>query len=177
MRSCGPVCKWIRMVPWLVIAVTVIVLDQWSKWAVVRHFEETRTSVVKVIDGCFDFIVVHNYGAAFSFLSGAGGWQRYFLLAFGVAVCFWLIYMIFRSPGQKIACLSLSLILGGAIGNMIDRARLGGVVDFIDWYLYGKHFPTFNVADIAITIGVSLLLIDAFFCRKKIKKQKDSALT
>lgn len=160
--------KLFRVLPWFLLAIVVIIADQISKIAVVDYI--TQHGNVTVIDGFFNLVLAYNKGAAFSFLSSAGGWQRYILLAFAILVSIWLIYMIWRSEGQKLTCFALALVLGGAIGNVIDRARLGAVVDFIDWHIYDKHYPTFNVADIGITVGVALLLLEAFLSMRKAKR-------
>jgi signal peptidase II len=102
----------------------------------------------------------HNTGAAFSFLADAAGWQRWFFMAIGIAAAVFIIWMLKSHAGQKLFCFSMAAILGGAVGNVIDRVMHGYVVDFLDFHLAGRHFPAFNVADSAITIGAICLVID-----------------
>ena len=112
--------------------------------------------------------LAHNYGAAFSFLSDAGGWQRWFFTVLASAVSLALLVWLLRLPREEwLTGLGLSLILGGAIGNLIDRIQLGYVVDFVDVHYKGWHYPAFNVADSAITCGVILLLLDVVLISKK----------
>jgi signal peptidase II len=146
---------------WLPLTVAVIVLDQLSKMWIVQHFDlYERTHLFPVLD----ITLMYNTGAAFSFLSDASGWQRWVFIALafgvGVAILAWLRRLKGRSQGL-LAC-SLALILGGAIGNVIDRLRIGHVVDFIHVHWNDAWFPAFNVADSAITIGAVLLLFDAW---------------
>jgi signal peptidase II len=109
----------------------------------------------------FNLVHVLNPGAAFSFLAGAGGWQRWFFLAIALAVSAWLTWMLTR-PRDKSEALSFSLILGGALGNAYDRAARGQVIDYLDFHLAGWHWPAFNLADVAITVGAVLLVIASF---------------
>jgi signal peptidase II len=103
---------------------------------------------------------VHNHGAAFSFLAGAGGWQRWFFTGIGVFAAIFMVWMLRSHPGQKLFSLAIALILGGAIGNVIDRLLHGYVVDFLDFYWGTWHFPAFNVADAGISVGAALLILD-----------------
>lgn len=139
------------------IALAVVLLDQASKvWA------EQALAYGRPVEifGWFNLTLVYNRGAAFSFLSEAGGWQRGFFILIGlVAVVILLGWLRRLSPRERWQGLGLALILGGAVGNLIDRARYGYVVDFIDWHYAGWHWPTFNVADSAIAMGVVLLLL------------------
>lgn len=148
-------------VKWLLLAVAIIVLDQISKHWATSYFAD---HAMLVITEWLNFILAHNYGAAFSFLGDAGGWQRWFFTALAGVVSLVLLIWLFRLPAKAkwMAC-TLSLILGGAVGNLIDRVRFGYVVDFIDFHIGDWHFATFNVADVAISIGAVMLLIDAFF--------------
>jgi signal peptidase II len=145
---------------WLWLSVAVIALDQATKFLVTRFFElYERVEVLPVLD----FTLLHNTGAAFSMLAGASGWQRPFFITLGLAVSMLLAVWIWRSPrGDKLLPVSLSLILGGALGNVIDRVLHGYVIDFIHAHWGAAYFPAFNVADSAITIGAGLLIIDAF---------------
>lgn len=148
------------MIRWLAIAIAVVVFDQWSKWAITRGIPYGGSVE---ITSFFNLVLVHNKGAAFSFLSGASGWQREFFIAIAVIAIGWVVYLIRRHPEQTLFCLALSLVLGGAVGNVIDRLWLGAVVDFLDFHAAGYHFPAFNVADSAITCGALLLIWDALF--------------
>jgi len=145
---------------WLWVSLAVIALDQATKFLVMRFFElYERVEVLPVLD----FTLLHNTGAAFSMLANASGWQRPFFVTLGVVVSVLLVVWIWRSPrGDKMLPLALSLILGGALGNVIDRVRLGYVVDFIHAHWGAAYFPAFNIADSAITVGAALLIVDAF---------------
>jgi signal peptidase II len=127
---------------------------------VTRFFDlYERVEVLPVLD----FTLLHNTGAAFSMLANASGWQRPFFVVLGLAVSLMLVVWIWRSPrGDKLLPVALALILGGALGNVIDRVRLGYVVDFIHAHWGAAYFPAFNIADSAITVGAALLIIDAF---------------
>ena len=145
---------------WLWLSAAVIALDQATKFLVTRFFElYERVEVLPILD----FTLLHNTGAAFSMLANASGWQRPFFVVLGLAVSLMLVVWIWRSPrGDKLLPVALALILGGALGNVIDRVRLGYVVDFIHVHWGAAYFPAFNIADSAITIGAALLIIDAF---------------
>jgi signal peptidase II len=145
---------------WLWLSLAVIAMDQVTKFLVTRFFEPfERVEVLPVLD----FTLLHNTGAAFSMLAGASGWQRPFFIALGVAVSAMLVAWIWRAPrGDKLLPLALALILGGAIGNVIDRVIHGYVIDFIHAHWGAAYFPAFNVADSAITVGACLLILDAF---------------
>jgi signal peptidase II len=155
---------------WLPLGLLVIGLDQLVKWQVVSHL--TPYQPVPVLPPVLDFTLMYNTGAAFSFLSDASGWQRWLFIALAVGVSggivLWLARLKARSQGL-LAC-SLALILGGALGNVIDRVRSAHVVDFIHAHWNGHHFPAFNVADSAITIGAALLLLDVWRERHSSKK-------
>lgn len=149
-----------RMLLWLALAVGIVVADQVSK-AVVSAALPLGASVYVV--PVFDLVHVRNSGAAFSFLAGASGWQREFFIVIGLAASAWITWMLARvGRGQAMFCLALSLILGGALGNVIDRVRLGAVVDFLSFHWGPYYFPAFNLADTAITCGAMLLIADAF---------------
>ena len=145
---------------WLWLSLVVIVLDQATKFLVTRFLElYERVEVLPVLD----FTLLHNTGAAFSMLAGASGWQRWFFIALALVVSVMLVVWIWRTPrGEKLLPLSLALILGGAIGNVIDRVLHGYVVDFIHAHWGTAYFPAFNIADSAITVGAMLLIVDAF---------------
>ena len=156
---------------WLPLSAGVIVIDQLTKLEIVKNFElYERIEVLPVLD----ITRLHNTGAAFSMLAGASGWQRWFFAALalgvGVAIIVWLGKLKAKSQGL-LAC-ALSLILAGALGNLIDRLRLGHVVDFIHAHWGDAYFAAFNVADAAITVGAGLLLLDALFESRRAKAQK-----
>lgn len=141
---------------WFAGAVGVILLDQITKAWVLAAFHLHESVVVTPF---FNLVLVMNPGASFSFLADAGGWQRWFFITLALAVSTWLAVMIRRHAAERLMPAALTLILGGALGNVIDRIRFGAVVDFLDFHLGGWHWPAFNVADSAITIGVILLLL------------------
>ncbi|WLI88075.1 signal peptidase II [Massilia sp. R2A-15] len=146
------------LAPWLGIAAIVILCDQLSKIAITKLF---TLGEEKVITSFFNLVLAYNRGAAFSFLSNQGGWQRYFFTAIGVAAVGFIIYLLRKHAGQRMFCWALALIMGGAIGNVIDRLVYGHVIDFLDFHLAGfGHFPAFNVADSAITLGAILFIYD-----------------
>lgn len=145
------------VLPWLGIAVVVILLDQLTKVAILRLFaygeERTMTSF-------FNLVLVFNRGAAFSFLAAAGGWQRWGFTALGIVAALVIVWLLKRHGTQTLFCTALALILGGALGNVVDRLVHGHVIDFLDFHLGGWHWPAFNLADSAITIGALLLVLD-----------------
>ena len=152
------------MLRWLWVSALVVVLDQITKQLATAFLEFGRP--VPVIP-FFNLTLVHNTGAAFSFLSGAGGWQRWLFAFLAVAVSVFIVIWIRRLPrGSLWLPLALSLLLGGALGNLVDRLLLGYVVDFIDVYYRVWHWPAFNVADSAITVGAVMLVLDALFLEK-----------
>ncbi len=140
---------------WFGLAAVVIGLDQASKLWVLASF---HLHEVLPVTGFFNLVLVFNSGAAFSFLSDAGGWQKWFFIVLALAISGWLVWEIRRHASERLLSTAFSLVLGGALGNVIDRVRFGAVVDFLDFHVAGWHWPAFNVADSAITIGVVLLL-------------------
>jgi len=149
---------------WLLLSLLAIVIDQWTKSIAVAHLVYAQPVPVMPM---LNWTLLHNYGAAFSFLSDAGGWQRYFFTSLASVVSVIFALWLLRLPKNTVVlAAALSLILGGAIGNLIDRVTLGYVVDFIHVYYNDSHFPAFNIADSAITLGVILMLIDTFFLEK-----------
>nr|WP_024330506.1 signal peptidase II [Simiduia agarivorans] len=147
------------------IAVLMIVLDQWTKWYAT---ESLSYGVPVPVNAFLDWTLLHNPGAAFSFLSDQGGWQRWFFTAIALVVSLVLVVWIWRLPDdKKLESLALSLVLGGAIGNLIDRVQLGYVVDFISVHYQSYYWPAFNIADSAICVGVALLIVDMVFFTKK----------
>ncbi len=146
---------------WLWISVLVIALDLITKFAVVDAMSLGESIQILPF---FNFTYVHNYGAAFSFLSDAGGWQRWFFTAIGVGAVGLILYWLKQMPkNQKLQGVAFTLILGGAIGNLYDRNVYGYVVDFLHFYYQNWHFPAFNIADIAISCGAGLLIIEILF--------------
>lgn len=139
------------------IAGIVILLDQLSKITITRLFSCGESHPVTTF---FNLVLVYNPGAAFSFLGSASGWQRYLFTAVGIAAAIFIVFLLKRHPGQHMFCTALALILGGALGNITDRIAYGHVIDFLDFYIGGWHWPAFNIADSAICIGAILLIID-----------------
>lgn len=144
---------------WLALSALVLVLDQITKLWVVQRFRVGER--VEVIPGWFDFTLVYNPGAAFSFLAAADGWQRWFFIAIGLAASAFMLWLLIRHGSQRLFGVALALILGGAIGNVIDRLFRGEVVDFLLAHWQDRwYFPAFNIADSAITVGAVLLIVD-----------------
>lgn len=155
------------MLRWLLLAFAIAVIDQLTKaWILSRYvlFESD------VITPFFNLVLVMNSGAAFSFLAGAGGWQKWFFVVLAVAVSAWLVVMLHQHAKERLLPSALALILGGAVGNLIDRLRYDAVVDFLDFHLVGRHFPAFNIADSAISVGVVLMLIAEFHRSKQVSQ-------
>ncbi|SRR5260221_4383453 len=146
-----------RVAPWLAIAALVAVADQASKSAISASF---RIGEAREITGFFNLVLAHNRGAAFSFLSDAGGWQRALFIGIAVLATAVIVVMLVRHSGERLFSAGLGLILGGALGNLCDRIVLGYVVDFLDFHALGWHFWAFNLADSAITVGAGLLILD-----------------
>ena len=144
---------------WYALAGLVVVLDQLSKWVVL---DQIRFGDVIYVAPFWNWVLTYNPGAAFSFLADQPGWQRWFFTVLALGVSAWIVGMLSRHSGEFRLSLALSLILGGALGNVIDRIRFGAVVDFVQWHMAGYYFPAFNVADSAITIGAILLAWDQF---------------
>lgn len=146
-----------RLVQWLAIALLIILADQFTKVMVLSAFQYGDSRYVWPF---FNLVRVHNTGAAFSFLAGASGWQRWFFVGLGAAATGFILWMLRRHGHQTLFAWALSLILGGAIGNVVDRLIHGYVVDFLQFHWGGWYFPAFNVADSAITVGAILLIWD-----------------
>ena len=149
---------------WLGLAVLVILADQFTKTLVLNWFQlgDSRT-----VTSFFNLVRVHNTGAAFSFLAGASGWQRWFFIGLGAVASAFIVWMLRSHPGQRLFCFALSMILGGAVGNVVDRLLHGYVVDFLQFrfellepVFRGGYFPSFNIADAAITLGAVCLILD-----------------
>ena len=151
---------------WLWLTLAVIVTDQWTKWLVMQNFSLFESVAVLPM---LDLVRLHNEGAAFSFLSNASGWQRWLFTAVGLGVSAGLAVWLARLParGQHRLAAALALIMGGALGNVIDRIRFGHVIDFIHVHYQQWYYPAFNVADSAITIGAGLLILDSLLSAKR----------
>ncbi|WP_296206352.1 signal peptidase II [Psychrobacter sp. UBA3962] len=152
---------------WYVLSLVVIGLDQWTKW--LAELKLNFHEPVAVIEPILNWTLAYNYGAAFSFLADQGGWQKWFFAGLSLAMSLFLVWYLTRAPRQaKLFNVGLALILGGAIGNLIDRVRIGKVIDFIHvHYADVWHYPIFNVADIAICVGVAIVVIDMLFLEGK----------
>jgi signal peptidase II len=145
------------LTPWLGIAAIVILLDQITKVTIDKllAFGESRP-----VTSFFNLVLAHNKGAAFSFLATESGWQRYLFTGIAIAATIFILYLLKQHAGQRLFCWALALILGGAIGNLIDRLLYGHVIDFLDFYIGRWHWPAFNVADMAIVCGAGLFILD-----------------
>ena len=149
---------------WLALAAVLFWLDQWTKEWILSHYQLGEYTT---ITDFFNIVRAHNTGAAFSFLAHAGGWQRWFFIALALGAVGFIVWLLRAHPGQKLFAFSLSMILGGAIGNVVDRMLHGYVVDYLDFHwnflgtlFRGGHFPAFNLADAAITAGAIGLILD-----------------
>ena len=152
------------MLLWLGIAFVILLADQFTKLLIVGSFALGDS---QTITSFFNLVRVHNSGAAFSLLSTASGWQRWFFTGIGVVATLFILWLLRSHPTQKLFCFALALVLGGAVGNVIDRIAYGHVVDFLDFHwdwlspvFYQGHFPAFNVADSAISVGAVCLILD-----------------
>ena len=142
---------------WLALAALVVVLDQFTKQLILGNYQLGDSTYVTSF---FNIVRAHNTGASFSFLADASGCQRWFFTGIGVAAAIFIVWMLRAHAGQRLFSFALTCILGGAVGNVIDRLQHGYVVDFLDFHWAGWHFPAFNVADSAISIGAVLLILD-----------------
>ncbi len=149
---------------WLALALLVLVLDQISKAWVLANF---RLMDRQIVTSFFNLVLVFNPGASFSFLADAGGWQKWFFVALALGISLWLLSLLKKHAHERLMPAALSLILGGALGNVIDRLRFDAVVDFLDFHLAGYHWPAFNVADSSIFVGVALMLLHQFLQPKE----------
>ncbi len=145
------------MLQWLGLAFIIILVDQFTKVLILGYY---RLGDSTFVTSFFNVVRAHNRGAAFSFLSDASGWQRWFFTAIGFVAAAVIIWMLRSHAGQKLFSFAMACILGGAIGNVIDRMVHGYVIDFLDFHWAGIHFPAFNVADSAITLGAICLILD-----------------
>jgi signal peptidase II len=147
------------LLQWLGLAFIIILVDQFTKVLIVGYY---RLGDSTVVTGFFNVVRAHNTGAAFSFLADASGWQRWFFTGLGLVAAAVIVWMLKSHAGQRLFGFALACVLGGAIGNVIDRVLHGYVVDFLDFHSHGYHFPAFNVADSAITVGAACLILDEF---------------
>ncbi len=149
----------LKLSGWLLLAGVVIIADQVTKyWVMAALVVGEHVSVTSF----FNLVLVFNSGAAFSFLASAGGWQRWIFIALALVISAWIIVLLYKHAAERLMSCALALILGGALGNVVDRFVHGAVLDFLDFYINDWHWPAFNVADSAITLGVSLLLWTQF---------------
>ncbi|WP_296442809.1 signal peptidase II [Rhodoferax sp. UBA5149] len=145
------------MLQWLGLAAIIVIADQFTKVLIVGFYHLGDSTAVTSF---FNVVRMHNSGAAFSFLAGGSGWQRWFFTVIGLLAATLILWMLKSHAGQKLFAFALSCILGGAMGNVIDRLMYGYVVDFLDFHWHNWHFPAFNVADSAITVGAACLILD-----------------
>jgi signal peptidase II len=146
-----------RVAPWLVLAALIVLADQASKYAIGASL---RPGEIREVTGFFNLVLAYNRGAAFSFLSDAGGWQRGLFIGIAAVAIAVIATLLGKHSGEPLFCAGLALILGGALGNVCDRLVLGHVVDFLDFHAFGWHFWAFNLADSAITVGAGVLILD-----------------
>jgi len=147
----------LRLLHWLAIALIIVLVDQLTKLLIVGSMQLGDSNPMT---GFFNIVRAHNSGAAFSFLAGASGWQRWFFTALGLAAATVIVWLLHSHAGERLFCFALSCVLGGALGNVIDRVLYGYVVDFLDFHWMEMHFPAFNAADSAITLGAICLILD-----------------
>lgn len=148
------------MLPWLALSAVILVLDLVTKYLASSHLDYALP--VNVIPGFFNLTLLHNTGAAFSFLATESGWQRWFFIALASLVSLALIKWLQTLQGDRWMAIAITLILGGALGNLYDRITLGYVVDFLHFFWNDYHFPAFNIADTAISIGAAMMILDLF---------------
>jgi signal peptidase II len=161
-----------RAAVWLLLSALVVLADQVSKSYITSHYGEFEFTTVLPI---LDITRMHNVGAAFSFLATASGWQRWLFISLAVIVSIGIVVWLYRMPrSQGLLACGLALVLGGAIGNVIDRVRLGAVVDFIHFHWDRAYFPAFNVADSAITVGAACLILDALLEPKRARAKAET---
>jgi len=152
------VSGWIqRLLPWLGVALLIVAADQFSKIVIEHAF---HLGDVRPVTTYFSLVLAHNRGAAFSMFDGGGGWQARVLTVVGIAACLFILYLLARHGSQRLFSVALALILGGALGNVVDRLLYGHVVDFLLFHYRQWEFPAFNVADSSITFGAALLILD-----------------
>lgn len=163
--SAGSATSSSSLIPWLGLATIIILFDQVSKITITKLFAYAESLS---ITSFFNLTLVYNKGAAFSFLAAESGWQRYFFTAIGLIAAAYITYLLKRHSTQKLFCAALAMIMGGALGNVIDRLLYGHVIDFLDFhYQEIYHFPAFNIADSAIVVGAALFILDEL---RRVKK-------
>ena len=173
MPKLKPELKTLPWLKWFALAATILLLDQLTKLWIMAEFSLGQSLYV---NGIFNLVRAHNEGAAFSFLSDAGGWQRWLFSGISIVVSLIIAVWLTRLPRQRVfEALALSLILGGALGNLYDRLTLGYVVDFLDFHWGNWHFAAFNVADMAISVGAVLIIVDGLFFQQADEKDDSSA--
>ncbi len=145
------------MLPWLGLALLIFIADQFTKTLILGFY---RLGDATYVTSFFSVVRVHNTGAAFSFLAGASGWKRWFFIGLGLVVAVFIVWMLRQHAGQKLFAFAMACLLGGAIGNVVDRMMHGYVVDFNALHYAGWHFPAFNIADMAITAGAVGMILD-----------------
>lgn len=145
------------LLQWIGLALIILIADQFTKVLIVGYYNLHDSTYVTSF---FNVVRMHNTGAAFSFLAGGSGWQRWFFTAIGLAAVTFILWLLKSHAGQRLFSFALACIMGGAIGNVIDRLVHGYVIDFLDFHWRGMHFPAFNVADSAITVGAACLILD-----------------
>ena len=150
--------------PWFGLSAVLIALDQLVKWVVLGYFSGRGT--LQPVTAFFNLVLACNKGAAFSFLADAPGWQTPLFAGFAIVASVVVGMLIVKNPAKRLFCAGLALVLGGAAGNLIDRLRFGCVVDFLDFHAAGWHWPAFNVADSAITLGAVALILESFLNRE-----------
>ncbi len=161
--------KWVEthklLLLYVLIVILIIIFDQWTKSLIIKN---VMLYEVLPVNSFINITHQENAGAAFSILSNAGGWQRWFLSVLAICISVYIVFWLFRlrNQDQIILSIGLSLVLGGAIGNVIDRIQLGYVIDYIQVFIMGWPFPSFNIADASITVGAVILIIDALFISK-----------
>ena len=144
---------------WFLLSAAVVIFDYATKTAVLGSFAPGEG---RALTSFFNLVLVFNKGAAFSFLATAQGWQTFFFSAIAIVASVVISVLILKNPEKRLFCAGLALILGGALGNLYDRVVYGHVVDFLDFHAVGWHFPAFNVADSAITVGAGILILESF---------------
>jgi len=147
----------IRLMHWLAIALVIVLVDQFTKLLIIGSLQLGDSTPVTTF---FNIVRAHNSGAAFSFLADASGWQRWFFTGLGTVAAVVMVVLLRSHASEKLFCFAISCVLGGAVGNVIDRVLYGYVVDFLDFHWMAMHFPAFNAADSAITLGASCLILD-----------------
>jgi len=153
---------------WLALSSLLVAADQITKYVAVQQLALNQ---IVAVTPFFNLVLVYNAGAAFSFLSDAAGWQRGFFIGIALVASAWIVYLLRRYPHQRRFALALSLVLAGAVGNVVDRVLHGAVIDFLDFHAYGYHWPAFNVADSAISCGAALLIWDALVPRRGMRAE------